>query len=98
MVSLAAELIAAIVAHSRGVAPEEGCGLLAVDETGVVRHAYCLANVEHSPVRFTIDPDGHFAALQHAEGAGWRIGGDFHSHPRSAAQPSTDIAGHYPER
>src|SRR3972149_2065369 len=41
-----------------------------------------------------VDADGHFAALCHAEGNGWQIGGAFHSHPRSAAAPSrTDVAG-----
>ncbi|HAX81025.1 MAG TPA: hypothetical protein DCY40_00460 [Actinobacteria bacterium] len=94
MVRLPPEVMATIVAHARAVAPEEGCGLLAVDESGEVRHAYCLGNVERSPVRFTIDPDGHFAALRHTEAMGWIIGGDFHSHPRSAALPSrTDVAG-----
>lgn len=94
MVRLPPEVMATIVAHVRAAVPEEGCGLLAVDDAGEVRHAYCLGNVERSPVRFTIDPDGHFAALRHAEARGWIIGGDFHSHPRSAALPSrTDVAG-----
>jgi len=67
---------------------------LAVDAGGEVRVAYCLGNVERSSTRFTVDPDGHFAALCHAEGNGWQIGGAFHSHPRSAAAPSrTDVAG-----
>ena len=94
MVRLAADVLAAIVTHALATAPEEGCGLLAMDASGAVRHAYCLANVEHSPVRFTVDPDGHYAALRQAEAAGWRIGGDFHSHPRSPALPSrTDVVG-----
>ena len=91
---LTREIRNAVIAHARAAMPEEGCGLLARDGTGLVRHAYFLANVEQSPVRFTVDPDGHFAALRHAESKGWHLGGDFHSHPRSGAMPSrTDVAG-----
>ena len=91
---LSREIVDRVLAHLVGSAPEEGCGLLAIDGDGSVCHAYCLDNVARSSVRFTVDPDGHFAALVHAEANGWRIGGVFHSHPRSAAQPSrTDVAG-----
>ncbi len=47
-----------------------------------------MVNVERSPVRFTVDPDGHFAALQAAESEGWSLGGVYHSHPRSRPVPS----------
>jgi len=83
-----------IVAHALAVHPEEACGLLAVDAPGCVRRAYCLPNVDRSPIAFTVDPDGHFASLTDAESNGWALGGSFHSHPRTAAVPSrTDIAG-----
>lgn len=53
---------------------------------------YPLDNVERSPVRFTIDPVGHFRALRHAERNGWDLIGAFHSHPSSEAYPSaTDV-------
>jgi proteasome lid subunit RPN8/RPN11 len=59
-----------------------------------VVQAYPVANVERSPVRYTVDPDGHFAALRAAEESGWSLGGAYHSHPRSAAVPSrSDVAG-----
>ncbi len=83
-----------IVAHAVSTLPEEACGLLAFDSDDRLRDAYCIANTECSPVRFTVDPDGNFAALRNAEAQGWRLGGAFHSHPRGAAIPSsTDIAG-----
>ncbi len=91
---LGREIADTVIAHLAAAAPEEGCGLLAIDGGGMVCHAYPLDNVERSGVRFTVDPDGHFAALCHAEANGWRIGGVFHSHPRSAAIPSrSDVAG-----
>jgi proteasome lid subunit RPN8/RPN11 len=81
-----------IVGHARAGHPEEACGLLAVDGDGRVRRAYCLANVDRSPISFTVDPDQHYASLVDAESNGWSLGGSFHSHPRTAAVPSqTDI-------
>lgn len=91
---LARHLLDQLIAHVEAVSPAEGCGLLAMDAGGLVRRVYAIDNVADSAVRFTADPDGHFAALVDAEANGWHIGGAFHSHPRSAAVPSrTDIAG-----
>jgi len=67
---------------------------LATDESGALRMAYCLTNVEDDSSRFTVDPAEHFGAQSHAERHGWRIAGSFHSHPHSVAEPSgQDIAG-----
>lgn len=94
MLRLPASVLTAITEHARTVAPEECCGLLAVDGDGTVTRAYPVVNVERSPVRFTVDPDGHFAALQAAESQGWSLGGVYHSHPRSSPVPSrTDLEG-----
>ena len=88
------EIATAIAEHGRQVAPEECCGLLAIDNAGEIVRAYPVVNVERSPVRYTVDPDGHFAAMRSAEAAGWSVGGVYHSHPRSAPVPSrSDIAG-----
>lgn len=53
-----------------------------------MRFAYPLTNANPSPVSFTIDPDEHFHALEHAESMGWEIEGVFHSHPGGTATPS----------
>jgi proteasome lid subunit RPN8/RPN11 len=82
-----------IISHARAAYPEEACGLLAVDGEGCLRRVYCLANIDSSPISFTVDPDEHFASLTDAESNGWTLGGSFHSHPRTAPVPSgTDIA------
>lgn len=82
-----------IVGHALAGHPEEACGLLAVDRDGRVRRAYCLDNVDRSPISFTVDPNQHYASLGDAESNGWSLGGSFHSHPRTAAVPSqTDIS------
>lgn len=87
-------IMEAIVAHTSWCAPEEACGLLALDGDHTVRMAYALTNVERSPYRFTVAPAEHFGAMQHAERHGWHIGGSFHSHPSAPPVPSErDIAG-----
>ena len=91
---LPSQIRAAMVAHARFCAPEEACGLIAVDESGRLRMAYATTNVDRSRVRFTVAPREHYGAIRHAESRGWTIGGSFHSHPESAAFPSArDIAG-----
>jgi proteasome lid subunit RPN8/RPN11 len=78
----------AILVHAANCAPDECCGLLASDGDGRIRFAYPLTNVNPSPVTYTLDPDEHFAAFNHAESMGWEISGVFHSHPMSPATPS----------
>jgi len=78
----------AILAHAENCAPNECCGLVAVDDLGRLRFAYPLSNADPSPISYTIDPDEHFRAMRHAESMGWEIGGVFHSHPGGTAMPS----------
>jgi proteasome lid subunit RPN8/RPN11 len=88
------EHLDAMQAHAGFCWPNEACGLVAADDRGVLRMVYCLSNLDASPYRFTVDPAEHFGAWRHASGRGWEIAGSFHSHPDSAAVPSsTDVAG-----
>ncbi len=88
MIRLPVQMRDAMVAHARFCAPYEACGLVAVDGDGALRMVYCLTNLHRSSRRFTVAPQEHFGALQHAERLGWTIGGAFHSHPRAPARPS----------
>lgn len=79
--------------HARWSAPDEACGLFAIDDSDVVTMVYCLTNVDRSPRTYTVDPYEHLRALEHAERSGWTIGGVFHSHPDGSAELSrTDVA------
>lgn len=78
----------ALVTHAVNCAPNECCGLIASDDAGRVQFAYPLTNCEPSPVSYTVDPEEHFAALQHAESNGWTLSGAFHSHPKGPPIPS----------
>jgi proteasome lid subunit RPN8/RPN11 len=90
---LPAEIRRAVVAHAAFCLPHEACGLMAADDSGRLRLAYCLSNATPSPSAYTLDPGEHFRALRHAEARGWHLAGVFHSHPRGPAYPSpTDVA------
>ena len=92
-VRLPTQVHQAIITHAAFCHPLEACGLLATDAHGDIRFVYALTNRAASPVRYVVDPTEHFRAIQHAEAAGWTIGGVFHSHPSGPAAPSpVDVA------
>jgi proteasome lid subunit RPN8/RPN11 len=84
-----------VIAHARADAPNECCGFLKLND-GRVDEVFRAENIRHSPYGY----DFGFKDLVRAnelddEGFGVAI---YHSHPRSAAEPSqTDInLAHYP--
>ena len=85
------ELYEAMVADLARVAPLEGCGLIATEGDRAVK-LYPGENIEHSRVRYTMDPRAVLLALLEIEAAGWRLGAIYHSHPAGPARPSpTDL-------
>ncbi len=85
------ELYEAMVADLARVAPLEGCGLIATEGDRAVK-LYPGENIEHSRVRYTMDPRAVLLALLEIEAAGWRLGAIYHSHPEGPARPSlTDL-------
>jgi proteasome lid subunit RPN8/RPN11 len=93
-----AEAFEAMSQHARLNAPEEACGLFAVGVDGAVTMVYCLTNADHSTTSYTIDPEEHYHAWEHARRHGWEIGGVFHSHPLSPPVPSpSDLVGLDPD-
>jgi [CysO sulfur-carrier protein]-S-L-cysteine hydrolase len=94
-------MVEEIVGHLRRAYPLEGCGLLATDleEQTQARRFFPGTNVDHSAVRFTMDPVEVLRAFREIRQHGWRLGAIVHSHPRTPATPSaTDLAeAHYPE-
>jgi proteasome lid subunit RPN8/RPN11 len=90
----------AVVAHAREAAPDECCGLLLGGDAEIVE-ALRARNIADAPAsRFLIDPVDHFNALRTARARSLEIVGFYHSHPRSAAEPSArdqaefDYPGH----
>jgi proteasome lid subunit RPN8/RPN11 len=92
-------VLEAIVAHARAEQPRECCGLL-IGAGGVVIEAAATANAADDPVRrFEIPPIEHIRQMKRCRtmtaetGQRHEVIGAYHSHPRSAPEPSpTDLA------
>lgn len=85
-----------LIAHARDVAPEECCGYLRLED-GAVAEVFRAENERHSPYGYELGFDALMAAnALDDQGFGVAI---YHSHPRSAAEPSqTDInLAQYPD-
>jgi proteasome lid subunit RPN8/RPN11 len=85
-----------LVAHAREEAPDECCGYLRLEEDRVAE-VFRAENERHSPYGFELGFEALKAANQLDDrGQGVAI---YHSHPRSAAEPSqTDInLAQYPD-
>jgi proteasome lid subunit RPN8/RPN11 len=89
-----------LIAHARCELPNEVCGLLSGDvASGTVRAYHPARNEYASPYRFSADGRDLVRITYEIEAAGQELLAIFHSHPRTAPEPSpTDIreAGHYP--
>ncbi len=92
---IAATQLNALVAHAREEAPNECCGYLRAAE-GRVEEVFPSRNLRNSRYGYELDPQSLLAANE-LDDAGYEVG-IYHSHPRSAPEPSqTDInLAHYP--
>jgi proteasome lid subunit RPN8/RPN11 len=87
---IAAELLDQIIGHARREAPNECCGLIAIQGDEAV-DVIPGENTEASPMRFVIDSRTLLRTTMIDE-AGQRIG-IYHSHTRSEPYPSqTDVS------
>jgi proteasome lid subunit RPN8/RPN11 len=100
-VEISPELLEQVVAHAREEAPNECCGVLAVELGSPVRatRVYRAVNTAASPLRFEIDGREVLGLIERIEEEGFELGAIYHSHTRTAPYPSqTDInfAAHWP--
>ena len=80
-----------IIEHARRDAPNECCGILAGDR-GTVTQVYPTTNIDHSPVKYTIDPADMTRVFGETGKEGRDILAFYHSHTSIEAYPSvTDI-------
>jgi [CysO sulfur-carrier protein]-S-L-cysteine hydrolase len=88
---IARELYDRIVAHARAEAPNECCGVVAASD-GAATRVYEATNKHASPLRFEIDGLDLLRINNEIEDAGWTVGAIYHSHTRTAPEPSqTDV-------
>jgi [CysO sulfur-carrier protein]-S-L-cysteine hydrolase len=87
-----------IVAHARADAPNECCGMIAARD-GVAVAVHRARNTTASPLRYEMDGMEQYRIQTAIEDAGLELGAIYHSHTRSAPEPSqTDInLAFYPE-
>ena len=87
-----------LVAHARADAPNECCGMIA-SRDGEAVAVHRATNTAASPLRYVIDGKEQYEIQTAIEDAGLDLGAIYHSHTRSAPEPSeTDInLAFYPE-
>jgi [CysO sulfur-carrier protein]-S-L-cysteine hydrolase len=94
-------LLDELIAHTRAEAPNECCGVIAVDDSSPPRamRVHRATNTAASPLRFEIDGLEVLRLIDAIEADGYELGAIYHSHTRTAPYPSqTDInfAAHWP--
>ncbi len=84
-------LLDELIAHARADAPNECCGMIAArDGEAVAVHR--ATNAAASPLRYEIEGREQYRIQTAIEDAGLDLGAIYHSHTRSAPEPSqTDI-------
>ena len=94
---IAKDLVDQIVAHALQEAPNECCGVVAVEpaadgQPARARKVRAAVNLHKSPKRFEIDGREVLAATNEFDAAGWEVGAIYHSHTHTAPYPSqTDV-------
>jgi proteasome lid subunit RPN8/RPN11 len=91
-------LLDELIAHAREEAPNECCGIVAVEldpsdgEPARAARVHRAVNTAASPLRFEVDGLELLHTIDEIEDAGRELGAIYHSHTRSAPYPSqTDI-------
>ena len=82
-----------ILAHCKEGLPNEACGLIGGTKDGGEKHikkVYLLTNIDESNEHFSMDPKEQLKAIKDARANGYKIIGNFHSHPESPSRPSEE--------
>ena len=92
------QLLDDVIAHARADAPNECCGMIA-SRDGEAVAVHRARNTAASPFRYEMDGMEQYRIQTEIEDAGHELGAIYHSHTRSAPEPSqTDInLAFYPE-
>jgi len=76
-----------MIEHALDEAPNECCGMIAGHDDEVAA-LYRATNIEHSHLRFTIDPREQLQIDRQIEEAGLELTAIYHSHTRTEPKPS----------
>ena len=56
----------------------------------IIKKVYFLTNIDHSNEHFSLDPKEQLAAIKDMRANGYKLLGNWHSHPSSPSRPSTE--------
>ncbi len=88
---ITSDMLDELIAHARAEAPNECCGMIA-GEAGRAVRVYRGTNAASSPLRYEFDGGEQLRGQTDIEDHGWELAAIYHSHTRSAPEPSqTDI-------
>src|SRR5215216_1323555 len=88
---IARSMLDQIVAQARDEAPNECCGIVGARDGQAVT-VFPVRNAAASPLRYEMDPKDQLRVFEALEDAELEVGAIYHSHTRSAPEPSqTDI-------
>ncbi len=91
MLALPKKFIDEMIGHAREEAPNECCGIIAVQDGRAVK-LFRARNAEASPYRYNVDPQDLFRIYRECEENDWEFLVIYHSHTASEAYPSpTDV-------
>ncbi len=82
-----------ILGHCKTSLPYEACGLVAGIRDGsnkFVKKVYLMVNADKSSRHFSMVPEEQFAVAKDIRKNGYRLLGNFHSHPHSPAMLSNE--------
>ena len=91
---IASALLDELIEHALADAPNECCGVVAVEpgQPPLAAEVHRASNTAASPLRFEVDPLELLRVIDAIEDAGRELGAIYHSHTRTAPYPSqTDI-------
>jgi proteasome lid subunit RPN8/RPN11 len=88
---IARSMLAQMIAQARDEAPNECCGIVGARD-GQAVSIFPVRNAAASPLRYEMDPKDQLRVFEALDDAGLDVGAIYHSHTRSAPEPSqTDI-------
>ena len=82
-----------IIAHALEEDPNECCGVLSSNQNGQACKLTRITNAEHSPNRYSMEPQELLRVLRENDDNGWDLLAVYHSHTHTEAYPSdTDLS------
>ena len=83
-----------IIAYARKELPDEACGMIAGidhdDGTREIKEVYLMTNVDHTNEHFSMDPQEQLKVIKDIRSRGYRLLGNWHSHPESPSRSSRE--------